>query len=153
MNNKEKNLETLAQFALESKIIALKDGKLVDCNTCNCSDCSFYPEPGVSESCRDVQKRWAESEYEEYPLLDKKEKDFLQFQCDHLSPEPMFIERGFGRGFDVLYIKTKPKRNLNPLQDKIIAVFYIDREMYQNLMFFHRYTLADLGLKPRGTKK
>ena len=153
MNNKEKNLETLAQFALENKIIALKDGKLVECNTCNCSDCSFYPEPGVSESCRDVQKRWAESECEEYSLLDKKEKDFLQFQCDHLSPEPMFIERGFVQGHlevvDVLYIKTRTKEG----SDKIIAMFYLDKEMYQNLMFLHKYTLVDLGLKPRSAKK
>lgn len=146
MNNKEKNLETLAQFALENKIIALKDGKLVDCNTCNCSDCSFYPEPGVSESCRDVQKRWAESECEEYSLLNKQEKDFLQFQCDHLTPAPACIERVYWNVTDeMLEIKSDT--------DRPIAVFYGTEGMYQNLIPWCRYPLESLGLKSRSAKK
>lgn len=146
MKNKEKNLETLAQFALENKIIALKNGKLVDCNTCNCSDCSFYPEPGVNESCRDVQKRWAEAECEEDSLLNKQEKDFLQFQCDHLTPAPTFIERAYlNVSGELLEIKSADHNT--------IAVFYGTEGMYQNLMLWHEYTLGSLGLKSRSAKR
>ena len=144
MKNKEKNLEILAQLEIEDKTVALKKGKLVDCRDCKCDECSFQTENNSEESCGDVRKRWAELD-EDYPL-DKQERNFLQFQCDHLTPAPAFIERTY---LDV----TGEMLEIKSDTDRLIAVFYGVEAMYRDLLFSHNYTLKELGLKSRNVKK
>ena len=65
MLNKEKFKDEIMELACSGCAVALKDGKVVNCQITDCRTCSFSSHiDGVS--CSIKRKNWANSEYEEY---------------------------------------------------------------------------------------
>lgn len=65
MLNKEKFKDEIVELACNGCALALKDGKVVNCQTTDCMTCSFSSyNDGVC--CSVKRKNWANSEYEEY---------------------------------------------------------------------------------------
>ena len=65
MLNKEKFKDEIVELACNGCALALKDGKVANCQTTDCMACSFSSyNDGVC--CSVKRKNWANSEYEEY---------------------------------------------------------------------------------------
>ena len=65
MLNKEKFKDEIVELACSGCAVALKDGKVVNCQNTDCMTCSFSSyNDGVC--CSVKRKNWANSEYEEY---------------------------------------------------------------------------------------
>ena len=65
MLNKEKFKDEIVELACNGCALALKDGKVANCQITDCMTCSFSSyNDGVC--CSVKRKNWANSEYEEY---------------------------------------------------------------------------------------
>lgn len=73
MLNKEKYAKEIAEIAVNSESIALKDNKPIICRKIKCTDCGRNSKSGCS---RHILKEWANSEYEK-SILDEAEKEYL----------------------------------------------------------------------------
>lgn len=74
MLNKEKYAKEIAEIAVNSEIIALKDNKPINCRKIKCTDCGRNTKSGCS---RNILKEWANSEYKK-PILDEAEREYLK---------------------------------------------------------------------------
>lgn len=84
MLNKEKFKDEIMELACSGCAVALKDGKVANCQITDCRTCSFSSYiSGVS--CSVNRKNWANSEYEEYVDWSKVPVDTKILVRDHES--------------------------------------------------------------------
>lgn len=99
MTNKEKYVKELAELACNESDIAVSKatGKPIDCNIIKCDRCALYKGGTYNcDTCHGALRKWAESEYNEKPVISKKDKAFLEY----LKEEYKYIARDKN---DVLY--------------------------------------------------
>ena len=92
--------------------------------------------------------KFCESEYQEPPILDEKEKEFLQFQYDHIHPEIIefmkfdceLYENGERHEVEDISYKTKNK-------EKRTFPTFKKGSMYKGMNLGEYYTPEELGLK------
>ena len=102
MKNKEKFIDKLADFACTGKNIAINlKGEIVGCRYLSCKDCKFNME----KVCREAARKRLEEEYVEPPVINKKDRVFLEYIEDSYK----YIARD-STGYLCLYT-TKPERN------------------------------------------
>lgn len=79
MKNKEKYAKEIVEIACDGHDIAVNKntGKPESCKFLNCNECLFSGHG--NQSCNDVTREWAESEYIEKPVISKKDKAFLEY--------------------------------------------------------------------------
>lgn len=76
MKNKEKYHDEIFKIACGGHVIAVVNGKPVNCENLDCRNCEFLNR----NSCADARKTWCESEYiEPIPKLTKQDKQFLGY--------------------------------------------------------------------------
>ncbi|RGH66540.1 hypothetical protein DW815_06635 [Ruminococcus sp. AM33-14] len=94
MKNKEKYAKEIVELACNGEGIAVNkhSGMVFPCNNIPCSNCLFDND----YYCEEERKKWAESEYNEKPVISKKDKAFLEY----LKEEYKYIARDKN---DVLY--------------------------------------------------
>ena len=73
MLNKEKYAKEIAEIAVNSEGIALKDNKPIICSKIKCIDCGRNTNRGC---CKEILTEWANSECEK-SILDEAEKEYL----------------------------------------------------------------------------
>lgn len=89
MKNKEKYAKEIVEIACDGHDIAVNKntGKPESCKFLNCNECLFSGHG--NQSCNDVTREWAESEYIEKPVISKRDRSFL----DCLREEYKYIAR------------------------------------------------------------
>ncbi len=89
MKNKEKYAKEIVEIACDGHDIAVNKntGKPESCKSLNCNECLFSGHG--NQSCNDVTREWAESEYIEKSVISKKDRAFL----DCLKKEYKFVSR------------------------------------------------------------
>ncbi len=85
MKNKEKYAKEIVELACNESDIAVSKatGNPIDCNIIKCDCCVFHK--GGAYTCRGALKKWAESEYIEKPVIDKKDRVFLEYLGEELK--------------------------------------------------------------------
>lgn len=147
MKNKEKFQKELADIAIHRDCAALTNGKPVSCLKTPCEKCDI----GDKYHCVAKLLDWAEDEYKE-PLLDDKEKAFLQYLVNHIRPRIVNIKKldydsdseFAGKEYiNFLTIDDLGKKCEGSLPD------FDKGTMYKGLDVCREkpYTLAELGLK------
>lgn len=107
MKNKEKFAKEIVEIVCDGNDIAVNKntGKPESCESLNCNECLFSGHG--NQSCYDVIREWAESEYIEKPVISKKDRAFL----DYLSEKIEYIARDPS---GALYIYTrKPYKQID----------------------------------------
>jgi hypothetical protein len=144
MKNKENFQKELAEIALHRDSVALINGKPVSCMNTQCEKCDF-----CNYHCEDNLAEWAESEYKE-PLLDDKERAFLQYLVDHIRPRIVYIKK---HGYEIASkFADKEYISFGCINEykNICKVYLPDFDkgtMYKNLELNKEYTPAELGFK------
>lgn len=79
MKNKEKFEKEIVDIACDGSNIALsKDtAKPIKCNSIRCYKCAFRFSNG--DECYTARRKWAESEYIEKPVINKRDRTFLEY--------------------------------------------------------------------------
>lgn len=79
MKNKEKYAKEIIEIACDGHDIAVNKstGKPESCRFLNCNECLFSGH--ANQSCNDVTREWAESEYIEKPVISKRDRAFLEY--------------------------------------------------------------------------
>ena len=72
MKNKEKYAKEIIEIAVNKST-----GKPESCRFLNCNECLFSGH--ANQSCNDVTREWAESEYIEKPVISKRDRAFLEY--------------------------------------------------------------------------
>lgn len=87
MKNKEKFAKEIMDIACSGDSIAVmkKSGRVVSCNGTKCSLCLFRDGDCSKEKIRE----WAESEYTEKPVINKRDREFLGY----IREEYKFVAR------------------------------------------------------------
>lgn len=104
MKNKEKYEKEIMNIACNGDSIAIlkKSGRIVSCNGTKCCLCLFR-----GSDCKEKIRDWAESEYIEKPVINKRDREFL----DYLSENIEYIARDPS---GALYIYTrKPYKQID----------------------------------------
>ena len=152
MKNKEKYAQEMISIILSGCKIAIsrKHNRPINCLNCDCKDCYLNVDARdcYSGVCIDKLNEWAEEEYEEPPILDEKEKEFLQFQYDHIHPEIIefmkidckLYENGECYEVESISYKTKNK-------EKRTFPIFKKGSMYKGMNLGEYYTPEELGLK------
>ena len=82
MTNKEKYAKEIVELACnESDITVSKaTGNPIDCNIIKC-DCCVFHKGGTytDDTCRGALRKWAESEYNEKSVINKRDRAFLEY--------------------------------------------------------------------------
>lgn len=105
MKNKEKYAEEIIEIACNGSSIAVerKSGCIMQCSGMNCADCLFSGK----EDCCEAIRRWSESEYIEKPVINKKDRAFLEY----LDKKFKYITRDGKTLLDVY--SMKPSKGLD----------------------------------------
>ena len=85
---------------------------------------------------------WLEQEYKEPPILDEKEKEFLQYLYDHIRPKIETIRKSNSASN-----KDDEWIRLGTYEYGILLPTFKAGEMYKGMKPFKEYTPEDLGLK------
>lgn len=88
MTNKEKYAKEIVELACNESDIAVSKatGNPIDCNIINCDCCALYKGGTYNVyTCGGALKKWAESEYIEKPVIDKKDRVFLEYLGEELK--------------------------------------------------------------------
>lgn len=91
---------------------------------------------------------WRESEYDyKGSILDSKEKEFLQYLCDHIQPKII----GFSKVEGVSY-KSHYKKICGLLEtgDAFFLPVFKEEDMYRKMHTNREYSLMELGLTEHG---
>lgn len=106
MKNKEKYAKEIVEIACDGHDIAVNKntGKPESCKSLNCNECLFSGHG--NQSCNDVTREWAESEYIDKPVISKKDRAFLEYIDTRIS----YITRDMD-GSLFIYI-SKPHKKL-----------------------------------------
>lgn len=83
MKNKEKYSKKIVELACDGNDIAVdkRTGKVDSCDYISCSNCLFND----NKDCDKQRREWAESEYIEKPVIDKKDRVFLEYLGEELK--------------------------------------------------------------------
>lgn len=83
MKNKEQYAMEIAEIVCDGSCVAVDKatGNPVSCNNIGCIDCTLSNKGG----CKIALKEWAESEYIEKPVIDKKDRVFLEYLGEELK--------------------------------------------------------------------
>lgn len=82
MKNKEKYAKEIIEIACNESDIAVSKatGNPIDCNIIKCDCCALYKGGTYNDdTCRGALRKWAESEYNEKPVISKRDRAFLDF--------------------------------------------------------------------------
>lgn len=85
MKNKERYAKEIVELACDGNRIAVdrQTGELRSCYETPCIECLFHSSD--TERCRERIRKWAESEYIEKPVIDKKDRVFLEYLGEELK--------------------------------------------------------------------
>lgn len=85
MKNKEKYSKEIVELACDGNRIAVdrQTGESRSCYETPCIECLFHSSD--TERCRERIRKWAESEYIEKPVIDKKDRVFLEYLGEELK--------------------------------------------------------------------
>ena len=92
MKNKEKYAKEIAELACNESDIAVSKatGNPIDCNIIKCDRCALYKGGTYNcATCHGALRKWAESEYNEKPVINKRDSAFLEY----LREERKYIAR------------------------------------------------------------
>ena len=82
MTNKEKYAKEIVELACNESDIAVSKatGNPIDCNIIKC-DCCVFHKGGTytDDTCRGALRKWAESEYNEKSVINKRDRAFLEY--------------------------------------------------------------------------
>lgn len=83
MKNKEKYSKKIVELACDGNDIAVdkRTGKVDSCDYISCSNCLFND----NKDCDKPRREWAESEYIKKPVIDKKDRVFLEYLGEELK--------------------------------------------------------------------
>lgn len=141
MLNKEKFAKEIAEIAVNSESIALKDNKPIICRKIKCADCGRNSKSGCS---RHILKEWANSEYEK-SILDEAEKEYLKAVIKPFKKHVKTIMKA--KQVATLYaitIDIEEKYNYETFLQ--FPPFEKSSEMYKGMELGKEYTLKELGL-------
>lgn len=87
MKNKEKFAKEIIDIACNEGVFAVeeKTGNVVYCDSITCSDCLFAKTFETPNECIAERRKWAESEYIEKPVINKRDRAFLEYLCKELK--------------------------------------------------------------------
>ena len=80
MTNKEKYAKEIVELACNESDIAVSKatGNPIDCNIIKCDCCVFHKGATYTDdTCRGALRKWAESEYNEKSVINKRDRAFL----------------------------------------------------------------------------
>ena len=88
MKNKEKYAKEIVELACNESDIAVSKatGNPIDCNIIKC-DCCVFHKGGTytDDTCRGALRKWAESEYNEKSVINKRDRAFLEYLGEELK--------------------------------------------------------------------
>ena len=127
MKNKEKYAKEIMNIACSGDSIAVmkKSGRVVSCNGTKCSLCLFLDGDCSKEKIRE----WAESEYTEKPVINKRDREFL----DYIREEYKFVARD--KNGKLFIYETQPRKGK--------TYWYLTYDMYSCL---NRYYNVDFPM-------
>lgn len=142
MKNKEKYDFTNIYFEINKSF----DGKPVWNIYCNKRYAGTVERDGVSRT--QAILKWLESDVLIPPILDDKEREFLQYNYDHIRPEILTFVKSMYDGTNecILMRSGNTMGTMMPFEAKT---------MYQNMEINKKYTPEELGLanhSGKGTK-
>lgn len=127
MKNKEKFEKEIVEIACGGNDVAVRKstGKPIDCDDIECGECLLLGD----KSCTKLRREWAESEYAEKPVINKKDRAFLEY----LGTVINYITRDMDGGL-FIYI-SKPRKLIDCWEssgcesDKSLKFFRLDFPM------------------------
>lgn len=132
MKNKEKFAKEIVELACNESDIAVSKatGNPIDCSIIECDCCALY-EGGTynDDTCRGALREWAESEYIEKPVINKRDRAFLEYIGTGIN----YITRDMDGGL-FIYI-SKPHKLIDCWEssecesDKSLKFFKLDFPM------------------------
>lgn len=132
MKNKEKYAKEIAELACNESDIAVSKatGNPIDCNIIKCDCCALYKGGTYNDdTCRGALRKWAESEYNEKAVINKRDSAFLEYIDTGIN----YITRDMDGGLFV-YI-SKPNKLIDCWEssgcesDKSLKFFKLDFPM------------------------
>lgn len=87
MKNKEKYSKKIVELACDGNCIAVdkNSGKVKPCCYSSCSNCLFDDSHYRDSDCDRTRRKWAESEYNEKSVINKRDRAFLEYLGEDLK--------------------------------------------------------------------
>lgn len=137
MLNKEKFAKEIAEIAVNSESIALKDNKPIICSKIKCADCGRNSKSGCSGH---ILTEWANSEYKE-PILTKEEKAYLSAVIMPFRDKVKYMLKNSSDVESISIVLEDKER-----REYFNFPYFKKGTMYQGMEGNRRYTLEELGL-------
>lgn len=145
MKNKEKFAKEIIDIAIENRYIAFskEQNKICGCSEICCNDCLFSRQYNNEENCKNVLKKWFESEYVERVKLTSNEKAILE----SIDKKYQWIARSSDGGLVIYSVKPlKGKKTWRIIEPAYINSMNIFNPLFQFIKWEddEPYNIAEL---------
>lgn len=146
MKNKEFYVEQILECIMRhNSAIAIdkKTGKLEPCDLIrDCENCKLHTR---NISCTQLWSKWLEEEHEE-PVLTREEKEYIENIVKPFKNRVKTIEKR-KLSTELSYVSIYVQRYNDAVCTEYINLPYFNgKEMYTGMLYFHKYTMKELGL-------